>query len=346
MTNLHLPITDKSDLRRQRHRDADSHSLTQGQGENYHREAPEPIMIPPAVSRKLDNQNKTASIRSRTSASRLTTVELDDLFARQGEEVSPRSQNLANGSVVVPAQHRPTGRSQQQQQQQVQISRARSQPDLDRGPMRAEENHYAKHITRVDIGEPNAQSASSRDRQFEYPDHRHANGSAQRDNIYATPVIEPETKPTFNYSRSGVHLPLPSSVIPPPPPMPAPEPPSPTSSEVVEISTNSPGYANVSAHIQMINKQFADYKEESLYESSFRPGKNARLSKTPADLPVNRSRHSSSYSGSGSGSGSDQSESRQMYSPRKHVMAYEKHSASSESGSDKQSVFLCGGQGL
>ena len=330
----------------QRHRDADSHSLTQGQGGNYHRDAPEPIMIPPAVSRKLDNQNKTASIRSRTSASRLTTVELDHLFAREGEEVSPRSQNLANGSVVVPAQHRPTSRSQQQQQQQqAQMSRARSQPDLNRGQMRAEENTYARHITRVDIGEPNAPSPSNRDRQFEYPDHRHSNGSAQRDNIYATPVIEPEPKPTFNYSRSGVHLPLPSSVIPPPPPMPAPEPPSPTSSEVVEISTNSPGYANVSAHIQMINKQFADYKEESPYESSFRPGKNARLSKTPADLSVNRSRHSSSYSGSGSGSGSDQSEPRQMYSPRKHVMAYEKHSASSESGSDKQSISFAEDRG-
>ena len=164
--------------------------------------------------------------------------------------------------------------------------------------------------------------------------------SAQRDNIYATPVIEPEPKPSLNFDGSGVRLPLPlpSGVIPPPPTVPAPEPPSPTSSEVVEISTNTPAYANVSGHIQMREISITEAKEESPYESSFRPGRNARLSKTPADLPVNRSRHSSNYSGSGSGSGSDHSDTRQTYSPRRHVMAYDKHSVGSESGSDKQSV--------
>ena len=336
-----VSFPEKSELSIHRHRDADTRSLTNAQGETYHRAAPEPITIPPAVARKLDNQNKTASIRSRTSAPRLTTVELDDLFARQAsieqEPTSPHGRyNMANGNVVVPAQNRPTPRSQQQDH----MTTARSQPDTDRVPSHnQQEDNYAKHITRVDIGEPaSVPSPGGSGQHFDFPDHRYSNGSAQHDNIYAVPSREPER--TFDYARSGVHLPLPSSVIPPPPALPAPQSPSPTSSELVEINTNSPAYANVSGHIQMREKSHSESKEESPYESSFRPGKNARLSKTPADLPVNvqRSRHSSSYSGSGSGS--EHSDTRQTYSPHKHVMAYEKHSTSSESSSDKQSVTV------
>ncbi len=276
-------------------------------------------------------------------------MELDDLFARQPslqeEASSPRTHHISNGNVVVPAQNRPTGRSPQQQQlqqqQQQQVGRARSQPDLDRGQARQGEVK-TRHVTRVDIGEPERNSMAispTAMKQFEYPDNHR--GSAQRNNnIYAVPTSEADTG--FDYARSGIHLPLPSNIIPPPPSGPAPEPPSPSSSrgEFVEINTNTPGYANVSGVImRRQTSQPSEKKEESPYESSFRPGRNARLSKAPADLPVNRSRHSSNYSGSGSaGSGSDHSENKPVFSAHTHVMAYEKHSAHSDSGSDKQSV--------
>ncbi len=249
---------------------------------------------------------------------------------------------MANGSVVVPAQNRPSPRTPQSQMS-VERSRSRSQSDSERGQGQGQRQNetYTRHITRVDIGEPESPANSialtpRTQQQFEFPDHRLSNGRAERDtNIYATPSIDGDA---FDYVRSGVHLPLPSSVIPPPPSEPAPKPPGPRHGEVVEINTNSPGYANVSNEIVRRQNSRPEPKEDSPYESSFRPGKGARLSKTPADLPVNRSRHSSNYSGSGSGgSGSEPSENRH-FSAHKHVMAYEKHSASSESGSEKQSV--------
>ncbi|XP_064595523.1 SH3 and multiple ankyrin repeat domains protein 3-like [Liolophura sinensis] len=82
------------------------------------------------------------------------------------------------------------------------------------------------------------------------------------------PKVDRPQKPVSVASMSGV-------LIPPPPRKPAPQPP--VKSEVVCISTNSSIYANVSAEIQARKTNNAD----SPYESSFRPGTNAKVTKDP-----------------------------------------------------------------
>ncbi len=245
---------------------------------------------------------------------------LDDIFARQGAPPPPKtptSPTLPNGNVVVPAQNRPTP-------QQNKMARSRSQPGLDR--QKSEELYedtYSRHITKVDLEPKTAPSPRSHGKQFDYPDHAYSNGNVHRDNIYAVPGAE---SPSYNQRippppRERAPDPPRGRGIPPPPNHAAPDPPSPSNSsgEFVPINT-SPDYANVSSgNVQRRNHPHTS-KEESPYESSFRPGKNARLSKTPAELPGYK--NANNYSG-GSDSG-HYSDNRNTYSPQRHVMDYEK----------------------
>ncbi len=298
-----------------------------------------------AVKRGLDPNNKTASIRSRHSAQRLTAVEIEDIMIRQGSQddsvqIPPPVENKpvvktfismnklkAKGSSTLPKN----------------LNRAQSTPNLAQNEMTLHPGPaspqsvetYARHITRVDIGDKSpvqtpkshyvrSVSASSNQPNGHYARahvSRNVTNGTNNEHLYAVPSKGPRRYGSVEHllSMQQVIPPPPREVaptppqrgvlVPPPPDHPPPIPPHERNypGEVVKI-TKSPTYANVSQHIaeQQITRQ-----QNSPYESSFRPGMNARLNKE-VNLPDNlgppkltHSRTNSSIS-----SGSDHSDTR------------------------------------
>ena len=228
-----------------------------------------------AVARGVDPNNKTASIRSRHNK-RMTSVPLDEIFSQ--------SVDINHVDAPVHMQYmnaQSSGRSDN-------MERAISTPNLLVGG-----GHT--HVTTVKISDEGDNVSTSSDRAT------NANTAYGGERIYAQPFRTPPMRHAVDqptYQSGNLHVQIRNkgdnrdmnTVIPPPPSHRAPQPPNRTTSELVEINTNRPHiYSNVS-HTSTHQGPAPvappiDEDRISLYESSFRPGTNAHLSKEPVEPP-------------------------------------------------------------
>ena len=224
------------------------------------------------VQQNYDPNNKTASIRSRP-AQRMSSVELEEIFSRQGPVPSSSNghavHNYANpaelhgslrGSVVPP------------------LERARSSPNLapaaDLTLLASTVAMAQNEMNRTDSSATYANVENDGGRNIVcgvpvLPQYASLEQNANVNRTVGATVI------STNEGHSGDGI-----VIPPPPLHAPPLPPyAQTNTEVVKINTSgaTPAvYANVSKEIQAALAQ-----QESPYESSFRPGTNAKMNKAP-----------------------------------------------------------------
>ena len=232
-----------------------------------------------ALRMGVNPTNKTASIKR--FSKRVTAVELNNIFARQGS---------ADSAIEVPQPVVPPASD-------VILSRARSHPNLAPEPdiytnIPSSEAVYTNHIeTSVPNGLVRGYTSVA--------DVHHS--KTNEEVVYAVPNKETSTQPNYVDTDSGHNsgnsddsrqyqiAPHPNYPAPTPPkfssdisPAPPPPPRTDSSAEVVCI-TSTPTYANISAQIAQ------QRAKSSPYESSFRPGTNARLSKDPLATPATQS---------------------------------------------------------
>ena len=223
-----------------------------------------------ASLRGVDSNNKTASIRSRPSSQRMTAEQIESIMRQEAVAATAVDVNRSASQQDKPVVATPkiySSVSSMKNKGRNTLNRASSTPNLAPNAVaRAQDDEtYAHHITSVDV------SAS-----------HHYNPALRQEHLYAVP-----NQPPSRQYGSAENVRSPQQVPPPPPEHPPPTPPG--SGELIKINT----YANVSASIMRDKRMSTDG-----IESSFRPGRNARMSKEPAELPpgVVHSRTNSSLS--------------------------------------------------
>ena len=277
----------------------------------------------------MPHTTRTASIKARPSSTRLTAVELEQIFARNGspgpeaaQERSSNNNSKASGPRVYanPAElkrakghlrHGANGSSSSN------LGRAISTPDLaNKGQMSGDERStvfagtvsLGTHYRQTSVDSHGSHGSYKSDDVVSYQDNHtrtiinvpyadsprtaargggesfanriagsdyDSNSTHSGDHVYAT-RLHGSAENLADIDSKGNPV-----VIPPPPNHPPPSPPRRAKAEVVRISTasapNSHIYANVSEQIQREQQQ-----RNSAFESSFRPGAAAKLSKHPS----------------------------------------------------------------
>ena len=226
-----------------------------------------------AVARGIDPNNKTASIRSRHNK-RMTSVPLDEIF----------TQSIDIDYVDAHVQHVDVHARDN-------VERTNSTPNLLVGSR--------THVTTVKVGDENIESddrvsyrntSCSGERIYAQPFKTHAPGhrapghAAPDQGSYRNSNLHVQIR---NTDHDRAMIPQPPSHCPPPPPMR-------TTRDLESTTVRQPHiYSNLSSQ-----EPSPPVSEDriSLFESSFRPGSNARLSKVPAEPPMAAAGGSGGYS--------------------------------------------------
>ncbi|KAL5009500.1 hypothetical protein ScPMuIL_011805 [Solemya velum] len=254
--------------------------------------------------RKLE-EKKTASIKARHSAKRVSCVELENIGVYDQDNKSTSNNEKDKPVVSMPKDYMSPSelRIKKYHKKEVgSLERSHSTPDLQ--DSKPGETLYATPM--ISSGDNRTASMMANGPAPDYP------GSDLQKHVYAVPsetkkklwVVNNSRPSTMKYARPVGPPPLPSDSPPgllsrPTPKRQAPAPPPDTESgilpktEVVAINRKRGSvYSNSSAELPMADTT-PPMMEESPYESSFRPGTNAKLTNEPGSISKSHQRNTS-----------------------------------------------------
>ena len=271
------------------------------------------VMNSMAAARGIDPNNKTASISRRTK--RLSSTPLDGIYERQGSRDMNLDQSASN-------QQRPVVSGMEKiyaSPQEARVQENGHQQHLTRVHLQDKDDHSTRQYAEISPNVTNVRLSTTAAHDKVYQGHQqdkvYQGHHQTADGIYAVPFKhQPDglsVKITDNDSDITAIPPHPHMAPPeppphnrsrniPPPPVHAP-PSSPHSrelSQVVPIQTQQNQYANVSGEIE--RQRSGTDSDSSSYESSFRPGTNARMSIDPTTTQTHANNHSRNSSGTSS----------------------------------------------